>query len=40
MYFLLIYNCVKEFLKKEYCQENIVFWLKCENYKKLPEEQV
>ncbi|ESN90818.1 hypothetical protein HELRODRAFT_136785, partial [Helobdella robusta] len=29
-----------EFLKIEYNQENLVFWLKCEDYKKLSYDEV
>ena len=29
---------MKEFLKKEFSQENIDFWVKCENFKKITNQ--
>lgn len=31
---------LQEFLKKEYSQENIVFWCLCEKYKKIKSDNV
>jgi regulator of G-protein signaling len=28
-----------EFLKKEFSQENIQFWIACENFKKLSDQE-
>jgi regulator of G-protein signaling len=34
---LIIQKIIKEFLKKEFSEENIDFWVICENYKKIAD---
>lgn len=35
-YYYYIYYYLQEFLKSEVSVENILFWLACENFRKIP----
>ena len=35
---LIFISFFQEFLKKEFADENIIFWKKCEEYRKLADE--